>query len=57
MGRTTIATNQTSPKSSKDYTTNQNVHMERPMALAAYVAEYGLIGINGSKALGLLKAL
>jgi hypothetical protein len=34
-GRTTISTNQT---------TNQRVHMEGPMAPAAYVAEDGLVG-------------
>jgi hypothetical protein len=33
-----------SPRASSDWTTNQSVHMEGPMALVAYVAEDGLIG-------------
>jgi hypothetical protein len=33
-----------SPRVSRDWTTNQRVHMEGPMALATYVAEDGLVG-------------
>jgi hypothetical protein len=28
----------------RDWTTNQRIHMEGPMSLAAYVAEDGLVG-------------
>ena len=33
-----------SPRAPGDWTTNQRIHMERPMALATYVAEGGLVG-------------
>ena len=33
----------------RDWTTNQRVHMEGPMALATYVAEDGLVGISGRR--------
>ena len=32
------------PRTPKDWTTNQRIHMERPMVLATYVAEDGLVG-------------
>ena len=32
------------PGAPRDWTTNQRVHMEGPMAPAAYVAEDGLVG-------------
>jgi hypothetical protein len=32
------------PKAPRDWTTNQRIHMEGPMALASYVAEDGLVG-------------
>ena len=32
------------PGTPRDWTTNQRVHMEGPMAPAAYVAEDGLVG-------------
>jgi hypothetical protein len=32
------------PRAPGDWTTNQKIHMERPMALAAYVAEDVLVG-------------
>jgi hypothetical protein len=32
------------PGTSGNWTTNQRVHMEGPMALATYVAEDGLVG-------------
>ena len=32
------------PGAPRDWTTNQRVHMEGPMALATYVAEDGLVG-------------
>ena len=32
------------PRARRDWTTNQRVHMEGPMALVTYVAEDGLIG-------------
>ena len=32
------------PRAPRDWTTNQRIHMEGPMALAAYVAEDGLVG-------------
>ena len=38
-----ISTGQT-PGAPRDWTTNQRIHMERPMALAMYVAEDGLVG-------------
>jgi hypothetical protein len=34
------------PRAPRDWTTNQNVHMEGPMTPAAYVAEDGLVVIN-----------
>jgi hypothetical protein len=33
----------------RDWTTNQRVHMERPMAPAAFVAEDGLVGYQWEK--------
>jgi hypothetical protein len=33
-----------SPGAPGDWTTNQRVHMERPMTLDTYVAEDGLVG-------------
>jgi hypothetical protein len=42
IGRTTISTNQTL-QSSKGLNPQERVHMEGPMALAAYVAEDGLV--------------
>jgi hypothetical protein len=33
-----------SPRAPRDWTTNQRVHMEGPVALAKYVAEDGLVG-------------
>ena len=33
-----------SPRAPGDWTTNQRVHREGPMVLAAYVAEDGLVG-------------
>ena len=38
------------PGAPVDWTTNQKVHMEGPMALAMYVAEDGLVA--GGEALG-----
>jgi hypothetical protein len=32
------------PRTHGDWTTNQRIHMDGPMALAAYVAEDGLVG-------------
>ena len=43
MERATVSTDQT-PRAPRDWTTNQRVHMEGPMALATYVAEDGLVG-------------
>ena len=37
------------PGAHRDWTTNQRVHMEGLMALAAYVAEDNLLDINGRK--------
>ena len=31
------------PRAPRDWTTNQRIHMEGPMALATYVAEDGLV--------------
>jgi hypothetical protein len=42
IGRTTISANQ-SPQSSQELNHQPKVHMEEPMAPAAYVAEDGLI--------------
>ena len=42
MERATVSTDQT-PRAPRDWTTNQRVHMEGPMALATYVAEDGLV--------------
>jgi hypothetical protein len=35
---------QVPPRAPRDKTTNQRVHVEGPMAPAAYVAENGLVG-------------
>jgi|UPI0000486DB7 hypothetical protein len=35
------------PGAPGDWTTNQRIHMEGPMALAMYVAEDGLVGHQG----------
>jgi hypothetical protein len=35
---------QARPPAPRDWTTNQRIHMEGPMALATYVAEDGLVG-------------
>jgi hypothetical protein len=32
------------PRAPRDYTTNQGVHMDGPIAAAAYVTEDGLVG-------------
>ena len=32
------------PRATGDWTTNQRIHMEGPMALATYVVEVGLVG-------------
>ena len=32
------------PRAPREWTTNQKIHMVGPMALAAYVAENGLVG-------------
>jgi hypothetical protein len=37
------------PGAPGDWTTNQRVYMERPMALAMYVAEDGLVGNSGRR--------
>ena len=50
IGRTTVSNNYT-PRASKDLTTNKRVHMERPMAPAAYLAEEGLVGHQWAKVL------
>jgi hypothetical protein len=39
MERATVSTGQTTGAP-----TNQRIHMDRPMAVAAYVAEDGLVG-------------
>jgi hypothetical protein len=45
MEGATVSTGQTPPPGApRDWTTNQRVHMEGPMALATYVAEDGLVG-------------
>jgi hypothetical protein len=41
MEEATVSTGSRAPG---DWTTNQQVHMERPMALATYVAEDGFVG-------------
>ena len=43
MGGATVSTGQT-PGAPRDWTINQRVHMEGPMAPATYVAEDGLVG-------------
>ena len=43
MGGATVSTGPT-PRAPRDWTTNQRVHMEGPMAFSAYVAEDGLVG-------------
>ena len=43
MEGATVSTGQT-PGAPGDWTTNQRIHMEGPMALATYVAEDGLAG-------------
>ena len=43
------------PGAPRDWTTNQRVHMEGPMAPAAYVAKDGLWDISGRRALGTVK--
>ena len=48
MERATVSTDQT-PRAPRDWTTNQRVHMEGPMALATYVAEDGLFGHQREK--------
>jgi len=45
---TTISTNQM-PQSSQGLNTKQGAHIEGPMAPATYVAEDGLVGINGRR--------
>ena len=48
-----VSTSQTL-RALRDWTTNQRVHMEGPMAPAAYVAEDGLVGHHWEEmALGL----
>jgi hypothetical protein len=42
IGRTTVSLNQT-PRAPRDKTINQRVYMEGLMALAEYVAQYGLV--------------
>ena len=37
------------PGAPRDWTTNQRIHMEQPMALATYVAEDGLVGHQWEK--------
>jgi hypothetical protein len=41
------------PRAPGDWTTNQRVHMEGPMFLAAYLAENGLVGLWEERPLGL----
>ena len=43
MEGATVSTGQT-PRVPRDSTTNQRIHMERPIALVTYVAEDGLVG-------------
>jgi hypothetical protein len=38
-----------SPRAPRNWTTNQRVHMERPMALTVYVAEDNLVGHQWEK--------
>jgi hypothetical protein len=45
MEGATVSTGQT-PRAPRDWTTNQRVHMEGPMALAVYAAEDGFVGIS-----------
>ena len=51
MWGATVCTGQTPPpaRMPRDGTTNQRVHMERPMAPAAFVAEDGLVGYQWEK--------
>ena len=43
MEGATVSTSRT-PGAPRNWTTNQRIHMEGPMALATYVAEGGLVG-------------
>ena len=43
MERATVSQTR-APRAPGDWTTNQRVHMEGPMALATYVSEDGLVG-------------
>ena len=43
MERATVSTGQTTG-APRDGTTNQRINMDRPMAVATYVAEDGLVG-------------
>ena len=43
MEGATMSTGQT-PRAPGDWTTNQRIHMEGPLALAEYVTETGLVG-------------
>ena len=51
MEGATVSTNQTLtlPRAPRDWTTNQRIHMEGPIAPVAYVAEDGLIGHQWEK--------
>jgi hypothetical protein len=45
MEGATMSTGQTPPpRAPRDWTTNQRVHIEGPMALDTFVTEYGLVG-------------
>ena len=46
MERATVLTGQTTlpPRAPRDWTTDQRIPKEEPMALAAYVAEDDLVG-------------
>jgi hypothetical protein len=44
-----------SPRDPRDWVTNQRIHMERPMALAIYVAEDGLVGHHWEERLLILR--
>jgi hypothetical protein len=37
------------PPCSGNWTTNQRIYIEQPVALATYVAEYGLVGSQGEE--------
>jgi hypothetical protein len=43
MQGATVSTGQIPPGSPGNWTTNQRIHMEQPVALAIYVAEDGLV--------------